>query len=150
MRCCRREAAKLIVVNAPPLRRLLSVALVLAGATLVPRIAPAQVAGSVTAAGGAITPVPVFVYPGWGTGCGLYGNCFWAGSAARTYRERRDEVMRQREEIATPRLPPDLWSNGGQWGYARRLPPPTPESEIQPQFRDSGQILPQFRDSGTR
>jgi hypothetical protein len=141
-------------VHAPPLlRRLLrrfpSALALLVASSLVPTLAEAQVLGGVAVTAGSVAPVPVFIYPAWGAGCGLYGNCGWVGSTARTYRERRDEVMRQREDLATPRPPPGLWSSDTQWGYARRLPPPTPESEIQPQFRGSGEILPQFRNSGT-
>lgn len=31
----------------------------------------------------------------------------------------------------------------------RTLPPPTPESEVQPAYKGSGSIRPEFRDSGT-
>jgi hypothetical protein len=34
------------------------------------------------------------------------------------------------------------------FGMPRYLPPPTPESEIQPRFRGSGEVLPRFRDAG--
>lgn len=34
------------------------------------------------------------------------------------------------------------------FGPPRYLPPPTPESEIQPRFQGSGEILPQFRETG--
>lgn len=99
--------------------------------------------------------VPVYVYPAPGFGpygnCAFYGGCFDAYRTARTYEQRREQVRREREEIATPKPPPDLWDGtSGPWGYTRRIPPPTPESEIQPPYRDSGQVLPQYKDSGTR
>jgi hypothetical protein len=31
----------------------------------------------------------------------------------------------------------------------RPMPPPTPENEVQPAYRESGSIRPEFRDSGT-
>jgi hypothetical protein len=39
----------------------------------------------------------------------------------------------------------DIWgTTGSPWGYVRRLPPPTPESQIQPRYRDSSTIRPEF------
>ena len=58
----------------------------------------------------------------------------------------------ERRQRARP-LPPtsqpladsDIWGGAGSpWGYVRRLPPPTPESQIQPQFRDASTIRPEF------
>ncbi len=97
---------------------------------------------------------PYGAFPGPYWDCARFGSCLGAaGSTARTYRERREEVRRQREEIATPKGPatPDLWdSDGSPWGYTRRLPPPTPESEIQPAYRDAGQVRPEYRDAGQK
>jgi hypothetical protein len=39
----------------------------------------------------------------------------------------------------------DIWgTNGSPWGYVRRLPPPTPDSHIQPRYRDASTIRPEF------
>lgn len=39
----------------------------------------------------------------------------------------------------------DIWgASGSPWGYVRRLPPPTPESQIQPAYRDASTIRPEF------
>ncbi len=39
----------------------------------------------------------------------------------------------------------DIWgTTGSPWGYVRRLPPPTPESQIQPRYRDASTIRPEF------
>lgn len=39
----------------------------------------------------------------------------------------------------------DIWgSSGSPWGYVQRLPPPTPQSQIQPQYRDASTIRPEF------
>ncbi len=44
----------------------------------------------------------------------------------------------------------DLWGGtGSPWGYVRRLPPPTPESQIQPRYREASTLRPQFAESGT-
>jgi hypothetical protein len=44
-----------------------------------------------------------------------------------------------------PRADQDLWgTTGSPWGYVRRLPPPTPESHIQPRYRDASTIRPEF------
>jgi hypothetical protein len=117
--------------------------------------APAAGPETVADSGGGRTAVPVYVYPV--PGYGFYGNCAFSGGCidayrtARTYQERREQVRRDREEIATPKPPPDLWDGtSGPWGYTRRIPPPTPESEIQPQYRGSGQVLPQYKESGAR
>ena len=40
-------------------------------------------------------------------------------------------------------------SGAGNLPQVRQLPPPTPDSEVQPAYRDSGSIRPEFRDSGT-
>lgn len=38
-----------------------------------------------------------------------------------------------------------IWgTTGSPWGYVRRLPPPTPESQIQPRYRDASTIRPEF------
>lgn len=126
---------------------MLRYALLVCVATSTPGIASAEGGGG--PATGTPVPVPVYVYPTWGFGmyrdCAFYGTCLDAYRAARSYEERREQVRRQRQEIATPTPAPDLWSGDGPWGYTRRMPPPTPESEIQPQYRESGQVLPQYR-----
>jgi len=77
-----------------------------------------------------------FVYPG---ACWPYGSCF-----GPPWDERR-----QRQRAAAPDPPPpvdpDIWgSSGSPWGYVRRLPPPTPESQIQPRYRDASTIRPEY------
>jgi len=43
----------------------------------------------------------------------------------------------------------DIWdTTGSPWGYIRRLPPPTPESHIQPLYRDASTIRPEFVERG--
>lgn len=160
-----REDRRQLVRPLPPPVKLISVtslallrpALCLAAVLLASTSALAQAGESARYGVGAtgVVAVPVYVFPPWGYGlygdCAFYGACLGGYSAARTYDQRREQVRRQREEIATPKPPLDLRDgSGGPWGYARRTPPPTPESEIQPQYRDSGQVLPQYRDSGTR
>lgn len=39
----------------------------------------------------------------------------------------------------------NIWgSTGSPWGYVRRLPPPTPPSQIQPRYQDASTIRPEF------
>jgi hypothetical protein len=41
----------------------------------------------------------------------------------------------------------DIWGGAGSpWGYVRRLPPPTPQSHIQPQYKDASTIRPEFEE----
>jgi hypothetical protein len=108
----------------------------------------AGTATSAAAAAGAVwvSPVwpgywpvhPVF-YPNFRGACPYYGAC-----AGPWWDERR---MRPRP--APPGEPPaaetDIWSStGSPWGYVRRLPPPTPEGQIQPRYRDASTIRPEF------
>lgn len=106
-------------------------------------------APAAAAAGGAVIVGPVwpgpwpgwpvaspFVYPG---ACLPYGRCF-----GPPWDERR---QRQRPMAPDPSPPADadLWGAAGSpWGYVRRLPPPTPESQIQPRYRDASTIRPEY------
>lgn len=79
---------------------------------------------------------PTYLYPG---ACLPYGTCadaWWA--------ERRP----WRRPVA-PSQPPvveqDIWgSTGSPWGYVRRIPPPTPQNQIQPRYQDASTIRPEF------
>jgi len=85
---------------------------------------------------------PPYLYPG---AC-LYGAC-----GAMWWIDRRP----LRRPIAPDQAEPaeqDIWgTTGSPWGYVRRLPPPTPESRIQPLYRDASTIRPEFseRDSAS-
>jgi len=44
-----------------------------------------------------------------------------------------------------------VWAAAGKlWRYVRRLPPPNPESHLQPSCRDAGAIRPEFNERGIR
>jgi hypothetical protein len=82
--------------------------------------------------------------------------CLAGGICARApahegWRERRERFEALRREPAAPAAPGfDLWDNAGSpWGYVRRLPPPTPESEIQPRYRGASQVRPEFSGAGS-
>ena len=78
--------------------------------------------------------------PWYGGACGLYLNCLppW-------WDERRHRVRPAPPPPPSTPAESDLWGGSGSpWGYVRRLPPPTPESQIQPQFRDASTIRPEF------
>jgi hypothetical protein len=54
-------------------------------------------------------------------------------------RQHRFDLLRQ-----------DVPASGAAYlPQVRQMPPPTPESEVQPAYRESGAIRPEFRDSGT-
>ena len=79
---------------------------------------------------------PLPLYAG---ACGFQANCLppW-------WDERRQRA-RPMPPAPQPLADSDIWGGAGSpWGYVRRLPPPTPESQIQPQFRDASTIRPEF------
>ncbi len=61
--------------------------------------------------------------------------------------ERRLRARAMPPSPPQPNMQTDIWSStGSPWGYVRRLPPPTPPEQIQPQFRDASTIRPEFAD----
>lgn len=101
-------------------------------------------------AGGAVQPGVMWpgIYPGHPfiapmphrAGCGLYTHCVPPWWDARRDRARPTAPP-------PPAVEPDIWGGSGSpWGYVRRVPPPTPESQIQPQYRDASTIRPEFLD----
>ena len=113
-------------------------------ASLVLAIAPvaaAQAAAAGTASGQA------FVRPGYGVPYLLYrypGACLPYGVCTGPWWDRQPP----RRPAAPDQPPPaeqDIWgTTGSPWGYVRRLPPPTPQSHIQPRYRDASTIRPEF------
>jgi hypothetical protein len=78
---------------------------------------------------------PMYVYPG---AC-LYGPC-----GGMWWPDRRPLRRPAAPEQAEP-SELDIWgTTGSPWGYVRRLPLPTPESHIQPRYRDASTIRPEF------
>ena len=59
-----------------------------------------------------------------------------------------DERRQPRRPVApepASQVESDIWGSGGSpWGYVRRLPPPTPEGNIQPGYREASTIRPEF------
>lgn len=99
--------------------------------------------------------VPGAPYTWW------WGDPYWAGPIYWPYYDpmllrvelERMERLRWLREAAGERSPPqapgNLWDGGaGPWGYVKRIPPPTPESEIQPAYRGASQIRPEYQRSG--
>jgi len=78
---------------------------------------------------------PTYLYPG---ACLRYGDCadaWWA--------DRRP--WRRPVAPSQPPVEQDIWGPAGSpWGYVRRLPPPTPQSQIQPRYQDASTIRPEF------
>lgn len=124
--------------------------------------APGYVAaqGGVVVGGAAVWPGPAYgpvvpygygiyapwpLYAPWGPcGVGFCGDSI----ALRRYIARE---LRRQELADAPEAP----SGGGfarpgesPFGPPRYLPPPTPDSEVQPRYQGSGEVLPQYRDAG--
>jgi hypothetical protein len=79
---------------------------------------------------------PQNLHPG---ACPAYGAC------AGLWWDDRRPWRRPVAPDQAPRADQDLWgTTGSPWGYVRRLPPPTPESHIQPRYRDASTIRPEF------
>ena len=81
---------------------------------------------------------PVYM-PGYPGACLPYGPC-----AAVPWGD-----LRPWKRPVAPSLPDtvdqDIWgSTGSPWGYVRRVPPPTPQSQIQPRYKDASTIRPEF------
>ena len=79
---------------------------------------------------------PRILYPGACMSYGACGRLWW------------DESRQWRRPVAPDPpafLDADIWgTSGSRWGYVRRLPPPTPQSHIQPRYRDASTIRPEF------
>jgi hypothetical protein len=99
---------------------------------------------------------PYPMLPGWGGSvyygyggpwiggaCGGYGYGCGLGPDYRTQLRRELRLQELREGSPPATYPADPWSQ-------RDLPPPTPESEIQPAYREASQIRPEFRRPGDR
>ncbi len=116
----------------------------------------AQVAaGAVVGWGGAwYAPLAPYRYGGYGYGYGWSGAWTPCGVGAcvddpylrRAIRREIDqqEHLRELEERATRGFAPA----GPLYDARRDGPPPTPEAQVQPAYRGSGEILPQFSRSG--
>jgi hypothetical protein len=99
--------------------------------------AGATSAGGVPSVPGYRVLYPVYLYPG---ACLSYGACAVSGWADR--RPWRRSVAPQSE---SPAIDPDIWgTTGSPWGYVRRMPPPTPENQIQPLYKDASTVRPEF------
>ena len=110
-----------------------------AGAALLAMLALTLPRGAAAEAGTAYVrpyyPGPYLLYPG---ACLAYGAC-----AAFWWDDRR--APRRPVAPEPPSPPEDIWgASGSPWGYVRRLPPPTPQSQIQPRYRDASTVRPEF------
>ena len=56
-------------------------------------------------------------------------------------RYRRLQELRER---ATPREPHTYGPGVGPWGPQRYMPPPTPEANIRPEYRDKSKLRPEY------
>jgi hypothetical protein len=81
---------------------------------------------------------PTYLYPGV---CLPYGACAVAGWADRR------PWRRPTAPHEAPVIEQDIWgTTGSPWGYVRRMPPPTPSSQIQPRYQEASTVRPEFRD----
>ena len=71
--------------------------------------------------------------------------CLYTGGCAGWLWQDRPPLRRPvAPEPATFR-DADIWGSAGSpWGYVRRLPPPTPESQIQPRYRSASTLRPEY------
>jgi hypothetical protein len=86
-------------------------------------------------------PVPYLLYrhPGACLPYGACGGLWWWEDRRKPKRPVAPEQPSFTEQ--------DIWGpTGSPWGYVRRLPPPTPESHIQPRYRDASTIRPEFNE----
>lgn len=89
--------------------------------------------------------------PWWGPCYPPYGCGPLAWSDAR--RRERERIEAIRREAATAKEPgptQDIWGAEGIWGYTRRVPPPTDEAQIRPEYRDASRMRPEFEPYGER
>ena len=90
-------------------------------------------------------PYPYGGYAPWST-CwpGPCADGIWLRSAIRRDLQQQ-ELRRELERRAGAGFP-----QGGDslYGAPRYVPPPTPESQVQPAYRGSGDVRPEYRNSG--
>ena len=73
------------------------------------------------------------------------GACWPYCAGADAWWPNRRAGPRQTAPEQPVALEQDIWgTTGSPWGYVRRLPPPTPQSQIQPQYQESSTIRPEF------
>ncbi len=107
-------------------------------------LAPPVAAGT----GGAVV---VYGWPNW-AGAGLVYPWYFAPGPCLAYAPCAAWAWEDRRPWRRPVAPEpqvfdeqNLWATSGSpWGYLRRLPPPTPESQIQPAYRDASTIRPEY------
>jgi hypothetical protein len=80
--------------------------------------------------------------PEHGWACHPFATCADALDALERRIERRE---RQRRGQSSEPAPPRHAGDTSPWGAPRALPPPTPESEIQPDYREASRLRPEFR-----
>ena len=113
----------------------------------------ATAGGRVTVVGGAYYWPGHFGYYPWDyVPYGYYGPCYPPGACDGLIlneitrlerRQRIDALRRQSAEDGSRGFA--LWgAEGSPWGYVRRVPPPTDEKQIQPDYRGSGLIRPEY------
>lgn len=87
--------------------------------------------------------------PWWGPcyppyGCGPLA---WS-EAQRRERQRLEAIRREAAAAKESAQSQDIWGAEGIWGYTRRLPPPTDEAQIRPEYREAGRMRPEFEQFG--
>lgn len=86
-----------------------------------------------------LAPYPLSYYAG---ACLRFGACGGAWGWNERYAPRRPAAPDEPAPVEQ-----DIWGSAGSpWGYVRRLPPPTPQGHIQPQFKDASTIRPEFEE----
>jgi len=84
-------------------------------------------------------------YPQWAPLYRAPGPCLPSGACAGLWLTDRQKPRRPVAPDKANQAEPDIWgTTGSPWGYVRRLPPPTPEGQIQPRYRDASTLRPDF------
>jgi len=80
------------------------------------------------------------------------GSIYWPHHDPLRLRIELDRMERSRslrvgpDEWASRQAPENLWDGGSSpWGYVKRVPPPTSEQNIQPEYRGASQIRPEYQ-----
>jgi hypothetical protein len=61
---------------------------------------------------------------------------------------RELQLQELRRELEADSVAGALRGRGSAFGVRRDPPPPTPESEMQPRYRGSGEVRPEYRRAG--
>lgn len=75
------------------------------------------------------------------------GACLTHAGCVGLWWDERRQPRRPKAPEPASQVESDIWGPAGSpWGYVRRLPPPTPETHIQPRYREASTIRSEFNE----